>query len=194
MRHESRPEFYGFDLFAQAGRGAQHQALADTPLAELAQTVFDTETTVLEPSAGDEIIQIGDTRIVAAKLRRQACFEQLADPRRRVPAAGVAIHGIQPAQFQGQPVIDAVLPAFNVFVQDTVLLAHHAAFDMRFLQLKTARTGLRFDQPVLDTLLLSAVLHPQQASRRLEAVAERLGVLVPGRHAALRDAMVTRCS
>jgi DNA polymerase-3 subunit epsilon len=62
---------------------------------------------------------------------------------------------------------------------------------MRFLQLKEERTGLRFDQPVLDTLLLSAVVHPQQESHRLEAIAQRLGVTVLGRHTALGDAMVT---
>ena len=48
-----------------------------------------------------------------------------------------------------------------------------------------------FDQPVLDTLLLSAVVHPAQESHRLEAIAERLGVVVQGRHTALGDAIVT---
>ena len=48
-----------------------------------------------------------------------------------------------------------------------------------------------FDQPVLDTLLLSAVVHPNQDSHRLEAIADRLGVTVLGRHTALGDAMVT---
>ena len=188
MRHESRPEFYDFDLFAQGGQGG---ALADAPLGEIAYTVFDTETTGLEPTAGDEIIQIGATRIVAAKLRRQECFDQLVDPQRALSPAGIAIHGIEPAALRGQPLIASVLPAFHAFAQDTVLVAHNAAFDMRFLQLKEVATGVRFEQPVLDTLLLSAVIHPQQESHRLEAIAERLGVPVLGRHTALGDAMVT---
>ena len=53
------------------------------------------------------------------------------------------------------------------------------------------RTGLRFEQPVPDTLLLSALVQPNQESHGLEAIAERLGITVMGRHTALGDAMVT---
>jgi DNA polymerase-3 subunit epsilon len=188
VHSESRPEYYDFDLFTTS---AQAEELADRRLADLSYTVFDTETTGLEPSAGDEIIQIGATRIVGGKLRRQESFEQLVDPRRSIPAAGIPIHGIQPEMVAGQPTIDVVLPAFHAFAQDTVLVAHNAAFDMRFLQLKEAATGVVFDQPVLDTLLLSAVVHPNQQSHRLEEIAARFDVAVLGRHTALGDAMVT---
>jgi DNA polymerase-3 subunit epsilon len=188
VRGESRPEYYDFDLFKAS---EQTRELADRRLSDLTYTVFDTETTGLNPSDGDEIIQVGATRIVAAKLRRQECFEQLVDPQRDIPPAGIPIHGITPDMVEGKPTIDAVLPAFHAFAADTVLVAHNAAFDMRFLQLKEERTGLRFDQPVLDTLLLSAVVHPQQESHGLEAIAERLGAPILGRHTALGDAMVT---
>ena len=186
--HDSRPEFYDFDLFQASEAG---HALDDRPLSSLSYTVFDTETTGLNPSGGDEIIQIGAARIVNGKLLRQESFEQLVDPQRLIPAVTIPIHGITQDMVRGRPTIGEVLPVFHGFAQDTVLVAHNAAFDMKFLQLKEAETGLVFNHPVLDTLLLSAVVHPNQESHRLEAIAERFNITVLGRHTALGDAMVT---
>ncbi|MBP7466967.1 MAG: DNA polymerase III subunit epsilon [Thauera sp.] len=188
LRGESRPEYYDFDLFAWSEKS---HGLEDRLLSELTFTVFDTETTGLNPSQGDEIIQIGATRIVNGKLLRSESFEQLVDPQRPLAPESAKIHGITSEMLRGQPTIDKVLPAFHAFAADTVLIAHNAAFDMRFLQLKEEETGLRFDHPVLDTLLLSAVIHPNQESHRLEAIAERLGLTIVGRHTALGDAIVT---
>ena len=185
---DSRPEFYDFDLFKSEETDL---ALDDRVLAQLAFTVFDTETTGLEPSAGDEIIQIGAVRIVNRRLLRHEAYEQLIDPQRSLPPQSVKIHGITAEMLAGQPPIAQVLPVFRAFVADTVLVAHNAAFDMRFLELKEAATGIRFDRPVLDTFLLSAVLFPNQETHRLEAIAERLGVSVMGRHTAVGDAIVT---
>ena len=185
---ESRPEFYDFDLFHQAGQTPERDQL---PLAELAYTVFDTETTGLEPSAGDEIIAIGAVRIVNSRLLWQETFEQLVDPKRPISALSQSIHGISHDLLRGQPTIEDVLPQFHAYCEETVLVAHNAAFDMRFLQLKEERTGVRFTQPVLDTLLLSEVLHPNQDSHALEAIAERYGIKVMARHTALGDAQVT---
>ncbi len=186
--HAGRPEYYDFDLFRV---NELSRELDERRLTELSYTVFDTETTGLDPSAGDEIIQIGATRLVNGKLLKGECFEQLVDPGRSIAAASIPIHGITPEMVVGQPTIEKVLPAFHAFAQDTVLVAHNAAFDMRFLQLKENTTGVRFEQPVLDTLLLSALMHPNQESHGLEAIAERFGVEVSARHTALGDALVT---
>ena len=188
LQNDSRPEFYDFDLFQST---EQSHALEDRLLNELSFTVFDTETTGLNPSEGDEIIQIGAARIVNGKLLRQESFEQLVNPGRLIPAATVPIHGITQDMVKGKPLITEVLPAFYSFAQDTVLVAHNAAFDMKFLQLQERHTGLVFNHPVLDTLLLSAVVHPAQESHRLEAIAERFNITVLGRHTALGDAFVT---
>ncbi len=185
---ESRPEFYDFDLFHQAG---QTPELDQIPLAELAYTVIDTETTGLDPSTGDEIIAIGAVRIVNNRLLRYETYEQLVDPKRPIASLSQTVHGITHEMLRGQPTVDQVLPQFHEYCEDTVLVGHNAAFDMRFLQMKEAQTGVRFTQPVLDTLLLSQVLHPHQESHALEAIAERLGVTVVARHTALGDALVT---
>ncbi len=184
----ARPEYYDFDLFQRVDtRGA----LAERALATLTYAVFDTETTGLEPSAGDEIISIGAVRIVNGRLLKHEVFEQLVNPRRPISRESMQVHGIDARALANEPTIEEVLPRFHRFCEDTVLVAHNAAFDMRFLELKEAATGVRFDQPVLDTLLLSAIVHPSQDSHALDAIAERLGVRVIGRHTALGDALVT---
>jgi DNA polymerase-3 subunit epsilon len=186
-RGAGRPEYYDFDLFKYEDSSAD----LDRKLSELTYTVFDTETTGLQPSAGDEIIQIGAARIVNNRLLRQEVFDQLVDPECPLKPESIPIHGITEDMVRGKPNIDLVLPAFHEFCADTVLIAHNAAFDMRFLQLKEQRTGIRFAQPVLDTLLLSAVVHPNQESHKLDDILDRLGIEIETRHNALEDALAT---
>lgn len=187
-RLPSRPEYYDFDLF---DRVETHGGLAERPLSALSYTVFDTETTGLEPSAGDEIISIGAVRIVNGRLLKHDIFEQLINPRRPISRESMQVHGIDVRALADEPPIEDILPRFHRFCEDTVLVAHNAAFDMRFLELKQAVTGVRFEHLVLDTLLLSAVVHPTAENHNLDAIAERLGVRVIGRHTALGDALVT---
>ncbi len=184
---DNRPEYYDFDLFDRP----LGEVDLSRPLADLAYTVFDTETTGLEPANGDEIIQFGAVRILNGRLLQQENFDQLVDPRVPLKAASIAIHGITDSMLLGQPTIDLVLPAFRDFCSDTVLVGHNVAFDMRFLELKEAPLGIRFEHPVLDTLLLSAVAHPNQQSHSLEAIMQRLGIDMDQRHNALADATAT---
>jgi DNA polymerase-3 subunit epsilon len=185
---ESRPEYYDFDLFNQPG---QHPEMDNRLLSELTYTVFDTETTGLDPRGGDEIISIGAVRIVNNRLIADDRFEQLVNPMRPLRWESIQIHGIQEEDLHQQPVMADVLPRFHQFAEKTILVAHNAAFDMRMLQLKEAETGIRFINPVLDTMLLSYVVHPAQENHNLMTIARRLGIEVAGRHTAIGDAMAT---
>jgi DNA polymerase III subunit epsilon len=184
----SRPEFYDFGLF---DRQEGSLAWLDRRLDELVFTVFDTETTGLQPTQGDEIISLGAVRVVNGRLLRLESFERLVDPQRSVPAVSTAVHGLTRAMLTGQPTLDTVLPEFARYAADSVLVGHNVGFDMQFLRLQEERTGVRFTQPVLDTLLLDAAVHPEHEEHSLEAIAARLGVDVMGRHTALGDALVT---
>lgn len=185
---ESRPEFYDFNLFQQAGQSPQ---LDNHLLSDLTFTVFDTETTGLDPAGGDEIISIGAFRIVNGRLLKEEQFNQLIDPKRHLPWESIKYHGIRPEMLVDQPTIEQVLPRFQHFAQETVLVGHNVAFDMRMLQVKEAITGIQFINPVLDTMLLSSVVHPAQEDHSLGVIARRLGVNIIGRHSAMGDALAT---
>ena len=122
---------------------------------------------------------------------REEFFDQLVDPQRSLPYASVKIHGIHEEMLADQPYIDIVLRVFHRFCDETVLVAHNAAFDMRMLQLKEQVSGVCFINPVLDTMHLSAVVHPAQEDHGISAIAHRLGISVMGRHTALGDAITT---
>lgn len=183
-----RPVYYEFDLFEQK---AQSSDLAEIPLDELTYLVFDTETTGLNPSEGDEIISIAGIRIIKGHMRYEEIFDEMVDPRRNIPLESLKIHEIYPDMLIGKPLIDSVLPQFHQYAEGSVLVAHNAAFDMRFLALKEEQCGVKFTNPVLDTLHLSAIVHPLQESHNLEDIAERFGLDIIGRHTALGDAIVT---
>ena len=185
---DSRPEFYNFDLFHQPG---QNPDIDQHRLSDLVYTVFDTETTGLEPGSGDRIISIGAVRIIKQRVLRSESFNQLVNPHRNIPAESTKIHGIDDDMVRFQPGIEKILPMFYQFAVDTILVAHNAAFDMRMLQTYEEQTRIKFINPVLDTLLLSAVVHPNQDDHSIEAIAGRLGVEIRDRHTALGDALTT---
>ncbi len=188
----SAPAAGGVDFdFRLPRHAAFGDDFANAPLTSLSYTVIDTETTGLDPSGGDEIIAIGAIRIVNGRILRQEMFDALVNPRRPISQQSRAIHGISQDMLRGQPTIEQLLPRLHRFAQETVIVGHDVAFDLRFFELKEGISGVRFSNPVLDTLLLESVITPNQEDRRLEAIARRLGVTVSGRHTALGDSLIT---
>jgi DNA polymerase-3 subunit epsilon len=184
----ARPEFYDY---ATPPLPLHMEEIAGRPLASLTFTVFDTETTGLRPSLGDEIISIAGVRVRDGKVCPEDSFESLVNPGFPIPKPSIRFHGITDDMLQEAPRIADVLPRFRAFVGDTILVAHNAAFDMRFLKLKEQAIGMTFDQIVLDTLLFSVFLDRDADAHTLDAIAARSGVTITGRHTAMGDALAT---
>ncbi|MEM7565894.1 MAG: exonuclease domain-containing protein [Pseudomonadota bacterium] len=184
---EARAEFYDFDLLRQPVA----EGVTDRPLRALTCVAFDTETTGLAPSKGDEIVSIAGVRIVNGRLLAGEIFNEFIDPGRPIPPASTRIHGITDAMVADAPRAEETLPRFRGFVGDAALIAHNAAFDMAFLHRDTDRTGAAFDGPVLDTLLLAATVLGPHDALDLDALALRFGVEIAEseRHTALGDAV-----
>jgi len=181
-----RPEFHDFGI---ADLPPPDEALASRSLRSLEIVAFDTETTGLELRRGDTVISLGACRVVNAKLLASDVFDQKVDPKRPIPLASTAIHGLTDADVAGAPPLDIVLTRFRDYVGDAVMLAHNAAFDL----LAISHKGVTFDIPVIDTLLISRALDEALDGHDLDSLAQRYDLAFPPgtRHTALGDARVT---
>jgi DNA polymerase III subunit epsilon len=180
---------YDFDLLGQERRGH----VLNSRLDQLTYVVFDTETTGLLPQQGDEVVQIAAVRIVNGRRVEGEVFNTLVHPGRTIPAASTAVHGISDAMVADAPGVTDALARFHRFAEGAVLVAHNAPFDMTFLRRAEPAIGKRFDMPILDTVLLSAVVFSQHEEHSLDALTHRLGITISeeARHTALGDAVAT---
>jgi DNA polymerase III epsilon subunit family exonuclease len=132
---------------------------------------------------------------VAVLRRRQGrtidTFQTLVNPQRRISPGAAQVNHLTDQDVTNAPTFDQIAPRLVVFLDDAVLVAHNAPFDLGFLANEWQR--LRWpprDGFVIDTLALARRLYAL-GSNNLAAVARGLGVPRGQAHRALGDVQTT---
>ncbi|APX14231.1 3'-5' exonuclease [Tateyamaria omphalii] len=184
----ARPLVYDFDLL-NAGDAANTQ---DTALSELCFVAFDSETTGLS-TTDDDVVQLGAVRILNGRIVEGEVLDSYVNPGRPIPPASTAVHHVSDVDVAGAPDFATAGRALHGFCRDAVLVAHNAPFDIAFLRRGAGAMGVTWDHPVLDTVLLSAIVFGTTEEHTLDALCDRLDITIlpEMRHTALGDAQVT---
>ena len=97
------------------------------------ELVLDTETTGLDPYADHRLVEIGCIELFNhMPTGRQ--YHQYLNPQRPMPKDAFDIHGLGDDFLKDQPVFAEVVDDFLEFIgDDSHLVIHNAAFDMKFL-------------------------------------------------------------
>ncbi|MBF0402035.1 MAG: DNA polymerase III subunit epsilon [Magnetococcales bacterium] len=151
--------------------------------------VLDTETTGLNPTEGDRIIEIGCVELLHTRKGEQ--YHTLIQPDRDIPAEAVRIHGITNERVANAPRFADIVDSLLAFIGTDTLVIHNASFDIGFLnaELKRLQREPLEMTRVVDTMLLSRRKFPGM-SASLDALCRRLKVDNSHRtlHGALLDA------
>lgn len=151
--------------------------------------LFDTETTGLDPSRGDRVIEIA-----ALELQRDLptgrYFHALIDPECPVPEEATRIHGLSSRDLAGKPRFAEIVDSLLEFLGEDPMIAHNAAFDFGFLDAELVRVG----RPALDrarmvcTLEMAKLRFPGLPNS-LDALCRRFAIDLSARttHNALLD-------
>ena len=149
---------------------------------------FDTETTGLDPKDGHKVIEIACVELVD-KVKTGNFYHVYINPRRNIPAEATNIHGITDEFVKDKPIFAHEAQKFLDFIGDAKLVAHNAAFDMRFLNHELKLTG--FDiitNEVVDSLQIARRKFPGSPNS-LDALCKRFNIDLSKRtkHGALLD-------
>lgn len=146
---------------------------------------LDTETTGLTPDGGGKICEVAVSVSKAGRPLEE--FATLINPGMPMHPDVIAIHGITNEMVQGAPKFADVLPKLLGILDNCVLVAHNADFDVSFLQYEFEQCGMHFPKyPVIDTLKL-ARKSGRFEKNRLGFIAEKLGISCAGWHRAMAD-------
>ena len=156
------------------------------------QIILDTETTGLDPKQGHKVIEIGAIEI-ENKVKTGRIFHYYINPERMVPDEAFRIHGISTEFLKDKPKFSEIAESFLDFIgEDSNLIIHNAAFDMKFLNHELGILGKKtFPLEIaIDTLLLARRKFPG-APASLDALCKRFNISLKDRessgHGALLD-------
>ncbi|SDM01545.1 PolC-type DNA polymerase III [Bacillus sp. OK048] len=158
-------------------------------LAEDTFVVFDVETTGLS-AVYDTIIELAAVKIKDGEIIDR--FESFANPHHRLSATTINLTGITDDMVQNAPEVGEVIQRFHDWVEDAVLVAHNASFDMGFLNVGYKNIGLeKAKNPVIDTLELGRFLYPEMKNHRLNTLTKKFDIELTQHHRAIYDAEAT---
>ena len=154
-------------------------------------TIFDTETTGLDPAGGDKIVEIAGIRIRGQETL--GVFQTLVNPGRPISEAAFRVNNISAQMLEGAPAIEEALPKFLHFAKGSCLCSYNAGFDLGFINqelLLITKEPLRGFR-VVDILKMARRLLPGLARYALWFVAEQLNIKDKQAHRALSDVELT---
>lgn len=166
----------------------EFEALLSQPVRDAPYIVLDTETTGFEPYGGDALVQVAFIEYHGLEPSgREFC--SLVNPGRPIPPRATRIHGITDADVATAPPIEDLIDDIVALIDQHVLVGHHIAFDLRFLDRATRRYRLGdIPCPRIDTAMLYLAAGGGSGPIDLDQVAAYCGIDVPGRHDARGDA------
>lgn len=152
--------------------------------------VFDLETTGAK-TPPCRITEIGAYKIKSGQIVEE--FQTLINPETPIPPFITQLTGISDRMVKDAPRFSEIAEGFLDFIGDSVLVAHNAHFDMRFLNHEIGRMfeNYRVGNPHLCTVHLSRKLLPDLENHRLHTVAEYYSIFIKNRHRAADDALAT---
>ncbi len=153
--------------------------------------VFDLETTGTSPNS-DAIIEISAVKVVDREV--VDTFSTLVNPERAIPYYATAVNGITDEMVEDEPLLEDVLPLFDEFIGDSVLVGHNIhCFDMKFIW-KAAEEilGETFTNDYVDTLPMARRVLPELAHHKLVDIASHYNISTMGAHRALNDCMMNQ--
>lgn len=155
-------------------------------------TIFDLETTGLEPESGDRIVEMAGVKIRGKESLD--IFQSLINPgKKRISPAAFAVNQISQETLRKAPSIEEIMPQFLDFISGTCLAAYNAPFDFSFLssELKLIKQRLPEGIQIVDVLVMAKRLLPNFGRYSLEFVANSLDINSIQEHRALSDVKIT---